>query len=432
MKRSRTVNGQASPGQVHENSGLKIELDCQGRDVYAKYSFPVKYGRFSRLETRDHIFEFNLNHEIRHARGKTREWLHPSEWLKRTMGDDWVYYSTGGYSGVFEAIGEYYLPNLTYPTNSLLGGKPFTEPAVAEIVNHWQDLLSEIDSKNLPARFARWFENVQAITPDALEKKANDLMAISGERITVMPPDARHVDYNIIPITIADGCLYKCKFCRVKNKKPFAARSKENIREQIHRLKKLFDQDIINYNAVFLREHDALNAPAELIIDTVKTAKKVFRFDESAMTGPHVFMFGSVDALLDADPDLFKRLNCLGMTTYINIGLESYDPATLEKIGKPLSAEKVLSAFKTIQTINDTYPLVEITANFIMDESLDSSHTETLLELARHSTNRTRPKGTLYLSPLSFAKPSRQVLYDFYRLKTQSRFPTFLYIIQRL
>ncbi|MDA3788019.1 MAG: hypothetical protein PF503_05955 [Desulfobacula sp.] len=51
---------------------LSIELNSCGANEYTKVSFPVKYGLFSKFETDDYIFEFNLNHEIRHARSKKR------------------------------------------------------------------------------------------------------------------------------------------------------------------------------------------------------------------------------------------------------------------------------------------------------------------------------------------------------------------------
>lgn len=198
--------------QTFKAGDLSIELNCQGNNEYTKVSYPVKYGLFSRLETRDYIFEFNLNHEIRHAKSKKKTWIHPSEWLKRTMGNDWVYYSSGGYSGVYEALGEYYLPNLMYQTNSLLGGKPFKEKAIDEIVKNWHQLISQLPQTDMPDRFSRWIDTIQQQTPDGLQEKAQQLFDISGSRVTVMPPDARHVDYNIIPLTISDGCLYKCRF----------------------------------------------------------------------------------------------------------------------------------------------------------------------------------------------------------------------------
>jgi len=428
------VNIKKNIPQIFEATDFSIELNCHGSREYKKVSFPLKYGLFSRLETSDYIFEFNLNHEIRHAKSKKKTWRHPSEWLKRTMGNDWIYYSTGGYSGVFEALGEYYLPNLTYPTNSLLGGTPFKDKEIDQIVHNWHQIISQLPESltGMPARFSQWIRAIKQQTPEGLEKKAQKLFDISGSRVTVIPPDARHVDYNIIPISISDGCLYKCRFCKVKNKKKFFVRSEQDIKLQITHLKQLFNKDLINFNALFLGEHDALNTPCELILKTVQHAYDAFEFQASYMKKNYLFMFGSVDSFLNADKAFFKTLNRLDFITFINIGLESYDQATLNLLGKPLTPEKVGLAFEKMQIINDTTPNIEITCNFVMDESLPDSHYTALMSLIRQSVNRPKPKGCIYISPLKFGSPSRQVLYDFYKLKSQSRFPTFLYLIQRL
>ena len=284
----------------------------------------------------------------------------------------------------------------------------------------------------MPARFSQWIRAIKQQTPEGLEKKAQKLFDISGSRVTVIPPDARHVDYNIIPISISDGCLYKCRFCKVKNKKKFFVRSEQDIKLQITHLKQLFNKDLINFNALFLGEHDALNTPCELILKTVQHAYDAFEFQASYMKKNYLFMFGSVDSFLNADKAFFKTLNRLDFITFINIGLESYDQATLNLLGKPLTPEKVGLAFEKMQIINDTTPNIEITCNFVMDESLPDSHYTALMSLIRQSVNRPKPKGCIYISPLKFGSPSRQVLYDFYKLKSQSRFPTFLYLIQRL
>lgn len=411
---------------------LSIELNIRGANEYSKVSFPVKYGLFSRFETSDYVFEFNLNNEIRHAKSKKRTWLNPSEWLKRTMGNDWVYYSTGGYSGVFEALGEYYLPNLMYPTNSLLSGKPFEENETNGIVKNWHEIILQLPVTGIPVEFSQWIQSIRQQTPEKLQKKSQNLFDISGSRVTVMPPDARHVDYNIIPITISDGCLYKCQFCKIKNKKKFSIRSKQDIDNQITRLRQLYSQDIVNFNAIFLGEHDALNTPCELILNTAQKAFDVFEFQSSYMKENFLFMFGSVDSFLNAGKLFFETLNDLPFQTFINIGLESYDQATLDFLGKPITKKQVGQAFEKIQIINDTFSNIEITCNFVMDETLPNSHYEALMTLIRKSVNRTKPKGCIYLSPLKFNRPSRQVLYDFYKLKSLSRFPTFLYMIQRL
>ena len=427
---SHTVRNNS--GQTFKTDQLSIALDCRGDNAYTKLSYPVKYGIFSRLETRDHLFEFNLNHEIRHAKAKTRDWPHPSEWLKRTLGNDWVYYSSGGYAGVYEAIGEYYLPNFTYPTNAVIGGKPFNEPPVETIVNHWPDLLAKIPSTGLPDRFTNWLNRVKQIDAGTLKKKADRLFGINGTRVTVLPPDARHVDYNVIPLTISDGCLYKCRFCRIKNQKPFSARSHADISGQIRELKDLLGDDLINYNALFLGEHDALNSPENLILDTIQEAVREFNFKGSYMKGGYLFMFASADALIDKKTAFFDRLNRLDMTLFINVGLESSDPETLDRIGKPTPPEKIRVAFERGKAVNAGFSNIEVSFNFIMDDTLASGHHDSMLRLIRGSVSRPVSKGTVYLSPLRFDRPSRQVLYDFYKIKSLSRFPAFLYIIQRL
>jgi len=426
------INQKKRHSLTFENNDISIGLNIYGENQYTKVSYPVKYGLFSRLETKNYIFEFNQNCEIRHARSKKNTWRHPSEWLKRTIGNDWIYYSTGGYSGVYEALGEYYLPNLTYPTNSLLGGKPFKEKYIDDIVKNWHEILINIPDKDLPDKFYPWLEKAKDNTKEQLHDKACRLFEITGSRLSVMPPDARHVDYNIIPINISDGCLYKCRFCKIKNHKKFKPRSLNDINNQISQLKKLYGKDLINYNALFLGEHDALNAPCDLILETVKNAHHEFNFKKSYIKDNYLFLFGSADSFLNKDKTFFKSLNDSGFFTFINIGLESSDQATLDHIGKPLTTKKVLKAFKKIQETNKKFSNIEVSCNFIMDDSLLDSHYQSLMTLIRDSVSRTNPKGSIYLSPLKFDSPSRQVLYDFYKLKAKSRFPTFLYMIQRL
>lgn len=424
------------PALTYRSEGVSIDLNTFGETEYTKISYPVKYGVFSRLSTPEIIMEFNQNHEIRHARAKTRDWPHPQEWLKRSVGNDWVYYSTGGYAGVFESIGEYYLPNLMYTTNSLLGGKPFNEPVIRKLSEDWHPTLHKAvpgpTLAAMPAEIRDWLEQVLAVTPEMLEAKAKQLFKITGERTTVLPPDARHADYDVIPLCIADGCLYKCSFCKVKNKKGFTPRSREDIQRQLSELKELYGRDLINYNSLFLGEHDALNAPADLIIHAARSAWDTLGFGRSIMKQPRLFFFGSVDALLNADQGLFEELSRLGYQTYINIGLESADDQTLEKIGKPLTAEKVRTAFARMQEINRQFLNIEMSCNFIMDENLPQGHNQAMLALVRDSLSFTQPKGSVYLSPLRFGRPSREILFDFYHLKTRSRLPMFLYIIQRL
>ncbi len=397
-------------------------------------SFPIHCGIYSEIETRDFIFQCNLASEIFRAKGKGRDWAHPHEWLKRTAGNDWVYYSTGGYTGVFEATGEYYLPNFRYPTNSILGGHPFSHAEIAHISDTWHQLLQGVQARyhDLPETCTTFLDNVIANNPDKLKHKAQQLHSIIGGRISVLPPDARHVDYNLIPLTISVGCLYKCAFCKVKNNTVFTEKTPAEITAQISELKQLYGNDLINYNSLFLGEHDALQTSPEKILSSIDKARQAFDFDHSYTTGSNIFLFGSVTSLLGATDEFFQQLENRRMMTYINIGLESADQQTLDRIGKPLTERLVQEAFWRSQAINDRYSFVEITANFIMDENLPDSHYKKILHLIRDQQVHVKPKGSIYFSPLAFDRPSRSRLFEFNRIKIQSRLPTYLYIIQRL
>jgi radical SAM superfamily enzyme YgiQ (UPF0313 family) len=412
----------------------RITLEKKGCRTYTKMSFPIHCGIFTEIETNKQVFHFSLNGEIIRAKTKGGTWGHPHEWLKRTKGNDWVYYSTGGYTGVFEATGEYYLPNFDYPTNNLLGGHPFALAEITGLTRSWHDKIMHL-AENIshpPSSVDHFLTAARANTPAVLAKKAEELSAIIGGRISVLPPDARHVDYNLIPLTIAGGCLYKCRFCKVKNTIPFSEKSKEEIRDQIVRLKSLYARDLVNYNALFLGEHDALQASPELISFAMDEAFREFGFADSFIEGNKTFLFGSVTSLLGAPDQLFDELNRRPGSTYINIGLESADEETLKRLGKPISARQVREAFARMQEINDRYGNIEISANFIMDDDLPANHYPAILQLIREQLVHTKPKGTIYFSPLTFGQPSRARLFEFNRLKIESRLPTFLYIIQRL
>lgn len=417
----------------YATNDLRITLLKKGSTAYSKMSFPIHCGLYSEIETKDFIFQFNLNGEIFRAKGKGRQWAHPHEWLKRTPANDWVYYSTGGYTGVFEATGEYYLPNFQYPTNSILGGHPFAHEEITRISSSWHQFLLELQARqgDLPDSFSQFLKDAIANTPDLLEQKAQRLHAIIGGRISVLPPDARHVDYNIIPLTISEGCLYKCAFCKVKNDTIFTEKSYAEISSQISSLKQLYGRDLINYSSLFLGEHDALQTSSERILFSIDAACKEFDLGHSYTAGTNIFLFGSVTSLLNAPEEFFRQLAKFHAMTYINIGLESADQKTLDKIGKPLTEKLVQEAFWRSQDINDRFPSIEITANFIMDENLPDSHYKKILELIREQQFHVKPKGSIYFSPLSFDRPSRSRLFEFNRIKIQSRLPTYLYIIQR-
>lgn len=416
-------------------NNLQITLDKQGAYRYTKASYPVRYGRYCEIKSPEHLYQFNLNGEIKYIQGVTRNWPHPSEWLKRTAANDWIFYSIAGYNRIFDSLGEYYLPCLPYASNSIWAYNPFVDPNIQNALRGWhqlQEQLPAIYTAAVSSKIKNFLNLVVRNDTQALRAKSERLNQIIGGQVSVLPPDTRHVDYEVIPIIIADGCLYDCSFCRVKSGQQFALRSNYNIRQQIQELKKFYGANLKNYNAVFLGNHDALAAGDAPICRTAAEVYKAFNFEKAHILEPRLFIFGSVDSLLNANHNIFEALNQLPFLTYINIGLESADAATLARIQKPLEIRKIEAAFKKMIQVNRSYLNIEITANFLIGQRLSPEHYESVIELVHRRLDRFYSKGAIYLSPLASRGNHRDLLRIFFELKNLSRLPTFIYLIQRL
>ena len=416
---------------------FQINLNKEGASEFFKASYPLRYGRFSEIITPDHLFQFNLNGEIKFITGRRDPWPDPSEYLKRTVTNDWIYYSTGGYSGVYELFGEYYLPCPSYPTNGINLRDPFQTDEVRFAQTSWLETyqhVARLCSRPMPKALKAFLQLVTNHSPQNLIKRSCTLHEILGDRITVLPPDTRHVDYDVIPIVVADGCLYKCHFCRVKSPKAFSCRSKEDIKEQILRLREFFGKDIRNYNAIFLAQHDALHAGVERLTTAALYAYDVFEFKRANLQGANLFLFGSVDSFLNADDVVFKQLQELPFSTYINIGMESADPETLLVLKKAITPKGVDETFSKMLDVNKRYTKIEITANFLFSDAFPKGHLPAFFQLLEKHLDRFYGKGTIYFSPLinGRTQEKRGIKREFYKIKTRTRLPTYLYLIQRL
>jgi hypothetical protein len=419
---------------------LVITLNKEGPSEYQKVSFPVRYGRFSEVRTPEYLYQFNLNGEIKFIQGLTQAWPHPAEWLKRTVGNDWVYYSAGDYKGIYDYFGEYYIPYLSYPSNSIMDGDPFNDPSVILAKTSLRALRAKIDKlisgrklKSLKDFLTRVVRNDE----EALGRKADELHRLIGGQVTVLPPDTRHVDYEVIPIIVADGCLYHCGFCRVKTGQDFAPSPVKDVMRQMKELKRFLGRDLHNYNAIFLGQHDALSAGREALEWTAERAYEIFEFERSHLKGTCLFLFGSVDSMIHSEEGLFESLSHFPFSTYINVGLESNDPKTLEALKKPVPVEKLREAFTRILDINRRYEKIEVTSNFVFGADLPPGHLPSLLELTGNRLNLIGNKGGVYLSPLLDERirekeSKRELLRRFLKFKTESHLPAFIYLIQKL
>jgi hypothetical protein len=426
--------------ESYELGDLTITLNKEGSREFSKVSFPMRHGLFAEVRTPEYLFQFNLNGEIKFIQGLTRTWPHPAEWLKRTLGDDWVYYSAGDYKGIYDYFGEYYFPYLSYPSNSIMDGNPFDDPSVILARKSLQALRAKIDpliSGPQPKPLKDFLTHIMENGEETLKQRADQLHRLIGGPVTVLPPDTRHVDYEVIPVIIADGCLYHCGFCRVKTGQDFTPRPARDVIQQMKDLKRFLGQDLHNYNAIFLGQHDALSSGRELLEVVIERAYEIFEFERSHLKGTCLFLFGSVDSMIDSQEGFFESLSRSPFSTYINVGLESNDPNTLEALKKPISVEKIREAFTRMLEINRRYEKIEVTSNFVFGVDLPSGHLPSLSDLTRNRVSLIGNKGAVYLSPLvdggiGDKKNKRELLRRFLKLKTESRLPAFIYLIQKL
>jgi hypothetical protein len=424
----------------HRLGDLEIVIEKWGSRDYAKVSYPLRYGCFSEIISPEVIYQFGLNGELKFLQGRGPNWPHPAEWLKRSAGGDWVYYSAGEYREIFDLFGEYYVPRLSYRSNCIFRNDPFQNDLVTATLQAWGSLCERLRQllPDVPTGKLRDFvERVCENDPGELLNRAERLHALLGGRVTVLPPDARHVDYDVIPVVVADGCLYHCAFCGVKSARPFQLRSPENVQAQIEGLREFFARDLSNYNSIFLAHHDALAAGSEAIEFAASRAYETLEMNASHMRGARLFLFGSADSLLSSRENVFGMIQNLPFHTHINVGLESADPETLAAIGKPITAQRVEEAFERMLEINRDYPNIEMSANFVCGGRLPPGHLPSLVSLTREKLDRYWEKGALYLSPLLDGVPlqgneKRKLVRDFREVKMRARMPTYLYLIQRL
>ena len=419
-------------------NNLLTSVEKQGPSKIKKDSFPLRYGKYSEIKTSEYEFRFNLNGEIKFIRGLNVSWPHPAEQLKRTDGNDWVYYSVGDQSsehGVISWLGEYYLPCLPYTSNSIWEVNYLSDPNIMNAFAAWSQLYANLYGARRDGLHSKAKNLINLILKNddrVLYERSQKLSSITGGPVSVLPPDTRHVDYEIIPLIIADGCLYHCGFCCVKSAQKFQIRQRSEILEQIRQLKVFYGRNLENYKALFLGNHDALAAGDELICLAASEASTGFGFGGSSTKTPMLFFFGSVDSLLKSKNALFEKLSHLPFYTYINIGFESTDAPTLAFIRKPLEASNVREAFQKMLEVNAAYANIEITGNFLMGETLSPEHYQSLTELLRDASAPSNGKGAIYLSPIKDSPKKRELLPKFFEIKDQSQLPIYTYLIQRL
>jgi len=414
---------------------MEVIFDCAGRDDWGKFSYPVWYGIPVKVNWRGYRVDFNLRGGLKRLAGKMSVWPDPQSSLKRTEGNDFIYYGTTGYESSYDLIRNYYVPFNSVYDYDIFTENPLKERHVLQALDAFDDLVEAAGryAGSAPSDRPRDFLREVAVrNREALAKETEILHRIIGATLPVLPPDTIDVDYEVIPLIVTEGCALNCRFCFFKGAGDFKVRSRQNIIDQIRGVKEFYGADLVNYNAVVLGQNDALAAGGELLTGAADMAYEQFNLSASYHRGrPRLYIFGGVDSFLAADDSLFDGLERLPYLTSINIGLESPDQETLERLGKPLRAEKVRESFRKMQDVNRCRRNIEVSCNFVLGGDLPYQNVEAIKTLLAEEKT-TKGKGVVYLSPLLGASQRRAVLREFGAIKMASRLPVFIYLAQRL
>jgi radical SAM superfamily enzyme YgiQ (UPF0313 family) len=414
---------------------MEVIFDCAGRDDWGKFSFPVWYGIPVKVNWRGYRVDFNLRGGLKRLTGKMSVWPDPQSLLKRTEGNDFIYYGTSGYESSYDLIKNYYVPFNGVYDYDIFTENPLKGRHVREALDAFDELVDaagRFAASALCDRPRDFLKKVAVRNREALAEEAETLHRIIGANLPVLPPDTIDVDYEVIPLIVTEGCACNCRFCLFKTGGDFRVRSRQSIAAQIRAVKDFYGADLINYNAVVLGQNDALAAGGELLTGTAEMAYDLFNLSASYhRRQPHLYIFGGVDSFLAADDFLFDGLERLPFLTSINVGLESPDQETLDMLGKPLRAENVRESFRKMQEVNRCRRNIEVSCNFVLGGDLPYRNVEAIKTLLTEEKT-TKGKGVVYLSPLLGVSQRRAVLKEFRAIKMASPLPVFIYLAQRL
>ena len=413
---------------------IRLIFGQEGRQDWAKFTFPVTYGLPVKVRWNKYDYDFNLKGNLKKISGRPPAWPNQLEQLKRTEGNDFIYYGIFGYEATYYMINNYYVPFTGVADPPVFNEEPFSEahiPRALEDFDRFLELAGRAAGRAEDPRAREFLRKISGRNRDFLAGEAGRLHEIIGGRIPVLPPDTLEVDYEVIPLMIMEGCIYRCDFCGFKDDYEFRVREEPDVRRQLYGLKSFYGEDLVNYNSVLLGMNDALAAGADAIEAAATSAYEILDMERSYHHGANLFLFGSADSLAGAGEKLFKFLNNSPFSVYINIGLESPDQATLNHLGKPLKEAAVLEAFRRAGDINSNYGSIRVSCNFVIGRSLPEGHLVSLKKLLSGAPVSSG-KDTVYISPLIGDCERMQIRNEFTDLKRVSRPEVFLYLVQCL
>ena len=413
---------------------MRVRTKKQGAARYDKLSYPARFGRYHELILDECTYHLALDGFPKFLQSHSNTWPQPQEWLKLSRAGDWAYYSAMGYRDLYGLTGEYYYPHLAYTSNPIYDTNPLQSRVVRELLAGHDDRCAQAAtlaaSKALPAEQRQILKLFSIWSTGRIKGLATELHRIIKARVPVLPPDCRHVDYDVVPLMISEGCQANCSFCRIKTTGGFHLRDRNEITAQLNDLQDWLGLERSNHAGLFLGQHDALGGGTQPILDAVELAMNML--PPSQHLAPFsIFLFGSVPSLMAVSDTELHYLNTLPGRVYINIGLESFDQQTLENIGKPVNAEENKETFRRICKLNQRHTNLNISVNIIAGDMAGPNHlqaTRTVLE----EIYGFDPHTTIYLSPLMSNFNRSDFLSDLRSLKSLRKLDIYPYLIQRL
>ncbi len=421
--------------QTSLSDDLKILPFRRGHRGFEPLSFPVSRGLYTEIHWQGYRFEFDLNGAIRKITGESSVWPYPEDWLGRTQTNRWIYCSGRGYEDTFALTGVYYHSCIQGQDSLLDQERPFELPHVKNALDAWKRLLERLGRTvwKESGKEAHTIGKILRMTPEALGTRALELHRLLKGTVPVLPPECHKVEYQVVPIFVAEGCTNNCRFCCIKTGTGLVPRSLDDVSGQIKSIRYYYGPDLVNFNSVFLGQNDALAAGLDRVIQAAWMAWEHLGLGDSYHPGPRLFMFSGAEALLSLDARAVSALNSLPYSSvHVNVGLESLDEATLQFLGKPLTARTAWRCLEKALELNTPPGPLEISLNFVAGDSLPHAHWDILARALCQKSPRPY-KGAVYISPLKGeVKDPRRLRRYILQLKANSFWPVFLYLIQGL
>ncbi len=188
----------------------------------------------------------------------------------------------------------------------------------------------------------------RALAPDVkrtfLRAQAFDLDADFARHLAVykpvgiLPPD----QYNACVLQVTEGCAWNaCHFCSFYAHHPFRLRDLPKIKSHIHQIADYFGDGLSLRSSIFLGDANALTAPVELLLQTIRIAREILVARMPHFRGYYSFIEPHKSQCRTKGD--FERLAKVGLRR-IYYGLETGNSELRKLLGKPGDLEEVTAS----------------------------------------------------------------------------------------